>query len=225
MREINVPIKDELTVVEKLCLWWNLGRDELRQVQDKENPFDAKVFNKNHPSESSIENPEPNESLFDHSIVEFAVSTRSFRWLVASMRRELGLDFNCATVFHQIRDELPSVLRFRLGSRALLRESAVIFLEWNPASFVAQQGYEGPNSILSALTLTGSASQAQMTTCCEYIRQTWPIIGEDVLDCLVTAVSRGPSATIKRKTLLTTESSETRSNGISANKKATRDAL
>ncbi|KAK2811331.1 hypothetical protein FQN50_002207 [Emmonsiellopsis sp. PD_5] len=57
------------------------------------------------------------------------------------------------------------------------------FLEWDPLTFVIEQGYANPADIAigDAITLTGSVTTAQAVTCAEYLSQTWPSTGPFVL--------------------------------------------
>lgn len=51
----------------------------------------------------------------------------------------------------------------------------VVMIDWNPLQYLKQQGYVGSprDDLKSTLTVTGDASNAQITTCERYIEQTW----------------------------------------------------
>jgi hypothetical protein len=56
-------------------------------------------------------------------------------------------------------------------------------MNWNPLAFITDQEYdEDPGvAIENAITLTGSATDAQTTTCRQYLCQTWPSFAEHVI--------------------------------------------
>ncbi|KZL75849.1 PFS domain-containing protein, partial [Colletotrichum tofieldiae] len=65
-----------------------------------------------------------------------------------------------------------------------------IDVDWSLRLFVEQQRYLGHQELGSALTLTGSATCAQLLPCMEYLRQCWPLFGEQVFEGLLLALTR-----------------------------------
>lgn len=74
-------------------------------------------------------------------------------------------------------------------------------VDWDPLSFVQEQKYSvSPEiAIKTAIVLTGSATEAQALTCGEYLEQTWPCIGADILRLIQAVVKDGPMATSSGK--------------------------
>lgn len=57
-------------------------------------------------------------------------------------------------------------------------------VDWNPVHFVRRQCYQSApeTAIHDAITLTGTTSTAQAATCAQYLQQTWPVTGLEVLE-------------------------------------------
>lgn len=51
-------------------------------------------------------------------------------------------------------------------------------MDWDPLAFLEQQSYNGILDLGRAITITGSASDAQAVTTTEYLIQTWPTGGK-----------------------------------------------
>jgi hypothetical protein len=64
-------------------------------------------------------------------------------------------------------------------------------MQWDLEGFIFHQDYapEAGDPLWSALTLTGSATQAQALTCSQYMAQTWPATGFSTLSFLKEAMN------------------------------------
>ncbi|KAI0542138.1 hypothetical protein GGR58DRAFT_510462 [Xylaria digitata] len=63
--------------------------------------------------------------------------------------------------------------------------------DWDPLGYISTQYEKAPRDFLgTALTLTGSFTDAQSTTCKEYMKQTWPSSGEHTLLLLKEVLSK-----------------------------------
>ncbi|KAM0253285.1 hypothetical protein ACHAQJ_007381 [Trichoderma viride] len=117
----------------------------------------------------------------------------AFEWLIEKLSSEI----------HQTEVDLHAM---RNISRRILKGllSAQRFIRWYPSKpfkvtfdidcdilgFVEGQGYDEPAAevIPKVITLTGSITDVQATTCEEYIRQTWPETGCHVLQTVQSAL-------------------------------------
>ncbi|KAK0637398.1 hypothetical protein B0T17DRAFT_108930 [Bombardia bombarda] len=129
-----------------------------------------------------------NPSDLDMARINFIVNTSSYSWLLAALQSRCRLDYDEARVRNSIRRGTISTLKLHRGNRALRTQHVVLRMRWNPRSFIKEQGYRGPRSILTALTITGSATNAQLLSCEQYAKQTWPMIGETMLEGMVEAL-------------------------------------
>ena len=81
-------------------------------------------------------------------------------------------------------------------------------MQWDILGFMRDQFLENEfsNSALGlVITISGSAQHVQATTCSDYIRQTWPALGSQVLDALQDAFN-SPTHTSHSKTSIGDES-------------------
>jgi hypothetical protein len=113
--------------------------------------------------------------------------TPSFTWLVAAIEASCRLDYAGATDLASITATLHSSLGFkeRIGRMPHAMTMATLYTAWDPLHFIEQQGYKGPDCLPGVLTLSGTANNAQMLPCRQYLRQTWPFAGEVVLEALM----------------------------------------
>jgi hypothetical protein len=142
---------------------------------------------------------ENDDTLDDTSIdtgpyYDLLVKSSAYRWLVASLQREATLTRTTPDLMEDIRTEilrlLPSYYKVSRNSPSQ-HYKATFEIAWDPLSFVKEQQYsESPDEALKrAITLTGTANDAQALTAEEYLSQTWSATGKDVMG-LVTDVVR-----------------------------------
>lgn len=118
----------------------------------------------------------------------------AFEWLLATFCRE----------FHLVSDSInligQTIIQFLLFSQKIKREkselaySMTFRMEWDPLAFVEEQEYreELDETVETAITLTGTARDAQALTCAQYLRQTWPSTAEYIIRLIKDVVRNGP---------------------------------
>ncbi|KAE8359467.1 hypothetical protein BDV27DRAFT_168539 [Aspergillus caelatus] len=98
--------------------------------------------------------------------------------------------FNVAS--NKILTSLPSSHKIsqRLSAEAY---NMIFVIEWNPPSFLNEQGYkeESGEAVERAITLTGSAEDAQALACAQYLCQTWPSTGGYIIQLVKDVVRAG----------------------------------
>ena len=127
-------------------------------------------------------------SRIDKSRIEHAVETVSYEWLTSAIKTRQLLDYSNATILNSIWDTMSFGLRGSSGSQAHRIQSVSVMMHWDPLSFVEKQGYEAADSLFTALTISGADTNIQLLTCMQYVRQTWPMVGEAVVSGLVEAM-------------------------------------
>ncbi|KAH8895964.1 hypothetical protein GQ53DRAFT_604704, partial [Thozetella sp. PMI_491] len=133
-----------------------------------------------------VEHPEPDPYQ------EYVLNSPAFDWLVATLLTEIKLTCQTADVMRDIRTQILRTLpsTHDVSRRNASREYRANFaIDWDPLSFVKEQQYdESPDqAIKHSITLTGSPADAQALTTAQYLAQTWPTSGADVME-LVTEV-------------------------------------
>jgi len=200
----NSTADPEMTFDEKVHWWsppdpadddgiiaWDQRGDEeggsgLENVDDGDEGGDVKA------------NPESILTEVDMERINFVINTSSFSWLLKSVQSRSQLGYNAADVADSIRKTASYCLNQYRGNRALRSQKAVIRMAWDPRVFIEQQGYEGSHSILTALTISGSETKAQLLSCEGYLTQTWPLTGEAVLEALVEVAAADPGTPVTR---------------------------
>lgn len=123
----------------------------------------------------------------------FIHTTPEYQLLLANIRREARLTRGHPDVMGDIRRQILAALppKQTVSRRKSSQEHHARFsLDWDPLGFVQQQEYiESTDEALEkAITITGSAEDAQAMTTGEYLGQTWPGSGQQVIDLLKSVV-------------------------------------
>ncbi|KAF3922928.1 hypothetical protein ABW20_dc0101051 [Dactylellina cionopaga] len=126
---------------------------------------------------------------------DFISKAPAFEWLVGSLRREVILTPTepnyMGAIKNMIIKSLPQSCRVSKNKSA--EAFRVNFMTgWKPLAFVSEQGYRnGPDEAIErAITLTGSAEDAQALTCAQYLCQTWPT-GKHIIGLIKDVVHSG----------------------------------
>lgn len=71
----------------------------------------------------------------------------------------------------------------------------VIKTSWNPWSFFERQKYSArpEDAAANVVVVIGSETNAQATTCLEYMTQKWPMTGQHTMTCFVGLLKDGNS--------------------------------
>lgn len=130
--------------------------------------------------------------------LNLTTDTPAYHCLVGYLRRELSLTYSggyvMAEVGTRIADSLPE--REKVTWRKAATSHCMVFeLDWDPQAFVWDQKIdeECGNAVAMAITITGSANDAQALSCSQYLAQTWPGAGPEVLELIKGAVRDGAS--------------------------------
>ena len=179
---------NEASVIEKVQDWsQKLGEQEsfnndlpnIDDIPEASESYDAKLYE----DESEQGLPDPN------AYQDLVSPSAAFRWLLATMRREVELDFSVSSSLSNIKTDIVSLLPMqgKMSRKKQLEPCRITFLiEWDPFDFFRQQAYrESPAEALNAaITITGTLHDAEALTCSQYLLRTWPTTGQCVLSVL-----------------------------------------
>lgn len=125
----------------------------------------------------------------------------AYEWLLASFCREFHLASaelsSMKAIRRKIIGSLP--LPYKISRKKPAPTYKMIFeMEWDPLAFLKEQEYrEEPGEAMEmAITLTGSARDAQALTCAQYLRQTWPSSAEQVIRIFKDVVRSEPGTDV-----------------------------
>ncbi|KAI1409805.1 hypothetical protein F5Y13DRAFT_203200 [Hypoxylon sp. FL1857] len=119
----------------------------------------------------------------------FILRDPGYTWLLNRLRVEMNLSRANSDTLHTVRETISAAIpRTNHISRKRSSESVRVtyIVDWDVAAFLQGQDYDMPNAeaIAHAITLTGSHTDAQALSCCEYMRQMWPSTGTKTLNLL-----------------------------------------
>jgi hypothetical protein len=114
---------------------------------------------------------------------DFLSSSPPYGWLLARLERDCvllpSMSDTMARINRTISERLP--LSQKISKKQSPKACSMNFLlDWNPIHFLHEQvpGLDPGKAINTIITLTGTTNDAQAVTCGEYLRQTWPTIGQ-----------------------------------------------
>ncbi|KAL7968449.1 hypothetical protein HDV63DRAFT_87679 [Trichoderma sp. SZMC 28014] len=140
-----------------------------------------------------------------HAYRKFILESESYEWLLGRLRRELHLYSTQPNTIQVIRDKIlfslpkPHKISKKVSSQTY---TAIFEIDWDILGFFTTQGYLNPwNEVFEGvITLTGTLLDAQAATCAQYIRQTWPLTGEVMIQ-MVKGVLGGKEGNLQHCTL------------------------
>ncbi|QGA14415.1 hypothetical protein EYB26_002068 [Talaromyces marneffei] len=208
----NRDQENQMSLNEKMNLWHNSGES----TQDER--FDNADYNDNldtkNPDVRETQDDEEEEQEEDHDSeadeTEFPglAAYRSlirgapaYNWFLNNIRRECALAPPELNLIGEIRntilDALPSSPKISRRKPAETFNMSFM-VDWDPVAFLREEEYteSSENAIEGAIILTGSTVSAQALTCGEYLRQTWPSTGEQILDLIKSLVSGRSRASV-----------------------------
>jgi hypothetical protein len=119
---------------------------------------------------------------------KFLTQSREYQGLLGRICATVALTRDNRAVMETIRREIIKGLATQDDEvhQDLTTHEAVFTLAWSPLTFLKDQQYHRGESqdIGECITITGAGVDAQATTCAQYMRQTWPITGEETLEAM-----------------------------------------
>jgi hypothetical protein len=117
-----------------------------------------------------------------------------YNWLLDNLRKECVLAPAEPNVIGEIRNTILKALpsSSKISRRKPAEPFNMIFMvDWDPNKFLRDEEYaeEPEYAIERVITLTCSTSTAQALTCGQYLRQTWPSTGNQMLELVKSLVS------------------------------------
>lgn len=179
LTEEEKPPLDHMPLDERMRDWWERTGDDIPPDVDSELKELADI--------------EEEEHL---SLYSDVLETSGYRWLSSRLQRELRLVVPTGSdrtkfIGQAIKFVLPE--RRRVSRKAspgsyLLK----LKLDWDVLGFFEEQFYmdEPDESFDGVIVLTGSDMGVQATTTSQYIRQTWPMTGEECSKILKEALGQ-----------------------------------
>jgi hypothetical protein len=192
------PYTDDMSCRSDSPVPWQ-SRYDLWQVDTDFEPLPEQIIDDSLPhriEELSIQKP--------NDYVGFITTSPAYKWLLGRLQREILLSRMIPDAMATVR----SSIMISLSSTHTISRSkcpstfkAIYEMDWNPIAFVQEDSIaQRPHDTMKlAMTVTGSASDAQASTCIDYLRQIWPSHGEHTLELIQLAVRTGCDHKVQRE--------------------------
>ena len=119
----------------------------------------------------------------------FVVRNPAYNWLLSRLERELSLVSAEPNHMQAISDTILKNLSHgpfqKLSHRKGPHVCDMTFIvNWDPVAFLQEQEYDEQPEVAfeRVLTLTGNGTDAQVLTTTQYLSQTWPLVGYEIVD-------------------------------------------
>ena len=152
------------------------------------------------PDPEDLDSIEERPSMIDEGgYGELVFNSVAYKWLVAGLVQKLTLEVVDANI--DVRSQIhQDVYNCFEHSQHISRQNSseqylmTFFTNWNPTEFLNDQfgnRCDIGRLLNETLTLTGTATDAQILPCSEYLGQTWPTTGTAFLELLTQAFVSG----------------------------------
>ena len=143
--------------------------------------------------ETQLNEPAGEETSKHHQAL---FESESYQWLLATLERECRLtQLSACDEMKAIRAQVTAALPLnrRISHHQGSESYQMGFLiRWAPKKFLRDQYGSGSECFLrEVITLTGSNTNAQAASCADYMHQTWPWSGSDILGAVSGALQTG----------------------------------
>lgn len=190
-----------MTLVERMNRWLPFCEED--PVGENSEAFmvgEDRIFDEFDGESADSEEEEVSDYLL-RAYREFILKSESYEWLLSRLRRELHLYSTQPNTIQAIRGKILSSLPkpHKVSKKVSSQTYTAIFeVDWDVLGFFRTQGYLNlwDEVFEGVITLTGTLSDAQAATCAQYIRQTWPLTGEVMIQ-LVKGVLRGEEGNLQ----------------------------
>ena len=134
--------------------------------------------------------------------LDFLTTTPAYSWLLSNLANLLRLSVPQPNTISDLRDTIRS--RFPVPTQINRQTSRVmhkmtITINWQLAHFLDTYDFDGGHGsehvLKTFVTLTSDGRHVQALKALQYLQQTWPQIGETVLDLVIKIVQNGQAST------------------------------
>jgi hypothetical protein len=174
---------------QQAVLRWYSSFEKFKSSQKRSRNIGDLIYNKTGTAREKIVS-----NGFD-LVKETLFKNEAFYRLVSQLTEELR--YNVGSLESTMSQIVTS--EFDLPHGINTKTFRVVFnIDWEALSFMRSQ-YGEIVPIATVVVLTGSSTNAQATTCGEYVRQNWPIVGPEVLKIIDKSLASGSRDHIRVK--------------------------
>lgn len=187
----------EMSLSEKIALWDRMIERGAECERGLDSMMDIVQRRETPEGEADDEDQEDDDDIPDLIVYrKIVLGAPAFKTLVATLQRECLLVTPELDFMREIGQKLLECLP--LSPRISRRRSAESFkvkctVSWDPITFLITQEYtpQPATAFETAITLTGSNRIAQALPCGQYLSQTWPSTGEQIMGLIKGLIRKG----------------------------------
>lgn len=173
---LPTPPEDVLSPAEKMALWNTTENSDFLPVPA---PFEQEP--------GDVQEPPRYQK-----VRSFLLDGPAYRWLLENVRSSALLTEREGTVLEVVTRKIDATLSSMRTPNSLRSQvfQAIFDIDWDLLNFLRDQEYDTPLEIAvaRAITVTGSNRTAQALSCMDYMCQTWPSSGREVVRALQKAL-------------------------------------
>ncbi|CAH0036425.1 unnamed protein product [Clonostachys rhizophaga] len=144
---------------------------------------------------------ETNKEVYTGFFREFVLNSSACRWLLPRLQLEIACAQGQSQAMHNIKRTITSRLKegLKISKRMCQPSRSVLFImQWDLKGFLQEQelGICSHEAIANIITLTGADDLIQALTTKEYMKQTWPLTGLQVLGVVQDAYKTGLKSSV-----------------------------
>lgn len=190
----RIHLSEEIGEDEKIAMWEN-AEAQPTEENDSFNtlPTDQDALEDNADEQHSPQSIEPENSNFSQERALLR-NSRAYKQLLDNIYAAVAITNRKGTRVKDISNKIDAALSYVSSRTARARlaptSCKICFdVEWDLLAFLRDEEYENVDTVLGrVITLTGSPVKAQATSCLQYLQQTWPSGGHELLNILQEAV-------------------------------------
>ncbi|KAL3457981.1 hypothetical protein BJX64DRAFT_280222 [Aspergillus heterothallicus] len=194
----RIDASSGMSLLEKMSQWMLLSQEAEFSV-----PTIPHLVYPSHHSEPDSEGHPELPAI--RTYTDMIRSATSYSKLLVDLRRDITMQLSNPDIMAEVHSQVIAMLP---QSRRISRQGppetfCMSFnVDWDPLAFIQKQEYKAaPKTVIrDAIVVTGGAITAQAMTCVEYMRQTWPSIGEQVLDLIQNSLEAPYSSVASSRT-------------------------
>jgi len=186
---LHTPSEDGMSPAEKMALWNTAEHSDFVPV----------------PASVERELDEVQEPPRYQEVRSFLLDGPAYQWLIENARSSALLTERKGTNLEAMARKIDAALSSMRTPKSRRSQvfQAIFDMDWDLPNFLRGQEYDTTLEIAieRAITVTGSSSNAQALSCMDYMCQTWPSSGREVVRVLQKALMSPNLSSLSKRSL------------------------
>ncbi|CAI6099737.1 unnamed protein product [Clonostachys chloroleuca] len=184
----NMDSSDAMDLEDRMRLWYEMRFEDETPLENEMGDLNVDEMTGDFSFDEMDEGEErPFEWVAAYQ--DLLSGSEAYKWLLNRLLGEFHLVQTEPNSIQTIREKIATLFprTQRVSRKETPKSSTAVFdLDWDIHAFFESQAYPNkPEEVLqTVITLTGSFTDAQATTCAQYIHQTWPSTGQIIIELI-----------------------------------------